>query len=60
MRLDFNQDGSVSMDDLRASLQQFVEFLKNFDYIESATRIKSNLYDQAVSMMQRDSASAAA
>ena len=60
MRLDFNQDGSVSMDDLRASLLQFVEFLKNFDYIESATRIKSNLYDQAVSMMQRDSASAAA
>ena len=41
------------MDDLRQSLQQFYEFLKSFDYLEATTRIKSNLYDQAVNLIQR-------
>jgi len=45
LRLDFNEDGSVSMEDLRASLTQFYEFLKSYDYIEATTRISSNLYD---------------
>ena len=54
LRLDFNQDGSVSMEDLRASLLQFYEFLKSYDYIEATTRIKSSLYDQAVGLMKRD------
>ena len=54
LRLDFNQDGSVSMEDLRASLLQFYEFLKSYDYIEATTRIKSSLYDQAVGYMKRD------
>ena len=44
------------MDDLRASLHQFYEFLKSYDYIEATTRVKSALYDQAVSMMQRGDA----
>ena len=48
MRLDFNKDGSVGMDDLRHSLMQFYEFLKSYDYLEATTRISSNLYDQAV------------
>ena len=48
MRLDFNKDGSVGMDDLRESLMQFYEFLKSYDYLEATTRISSNLYDQAV------------
>ena len=33
LRLDFNQDGSVSMEDLRTSLIQFYDFLKSYDYI---------------------------
>ncbi len=45
LRLDFNKDGSVSMEDLRASLMKFYEFLKSFDYLEATTRISSNLYD---------------
>ena len=45
MRLDFNQDGSVSMEDMRANLLQFYEFLKSYDYLEASTRIKSTLYD---------------
>ena len=54
LRLDFNKDGSVSMEDLRTSLLQFYEFLKSYDYIAASTQISSTLYDQAVSMMKRD------
>ena len=45
LRLDFNQDGAVSMEDLRASLTQFYDFLKSYDYIEASSRISSTLYD---------------
>ena len=54
LRLDFNEDGSVGMEDLRASLTQFYAFLKNFEYIEATSRISSNLYDQACSMIKRE------
>lgn len=59
LRLDFNQDGSVSMEDLRTSLVQFYDFLKSYDYIEATTRISSSLYDQAVSIIKSDDASSA-
>lgn len=45
LRLDFNEDGSVGMEDLRLSLTQFYEFLKSYDYIEATSRISSTLYD---------------
>ena len=54
LRLDFNKDGAVSMDDLRESLHKFYDFLKSYDYIEATTKIKSSLYDQAVGLMKRD------
>lgn len=57
MRLDFNKDGSVSMEDMRANMQQFYEFLKSYDYLEASSRIKSTLYDQAVTMMMREQTS---
>lgn len=44
LRLDFNQDGSVSMDDLRKSLTQLYDFIKSFNYLEATTQIKSSLY----------------
>lgn len=47
LRLDFNNDGSVSMDDLRKSLLSLYEFLKSYDYIEKTTRIKSQVYSEA-------------
>ena len=54
MRLDFNKDGSVGMEDLRHSLMQFYDFLKSYDYLEATTRISSNLYDQAVRCIKSD------
>ena len=42
------------MEDLRQSLQQFYDFLKNYDYIEATSRIKSSIYDQAQSLLKRD------
>jgi hypothetical protein len=41
LRLDFNHDGTVSIDDVRIGLNSLYEFLKNYDYIEATTRIKS-------------------
>lgn len=58
MRLDFNEDGTVSMEDLRQSLQSFYDFLKNYDYIEATSRVKSTIYDQAQSLLRRDRESA--
>ena len=60
LRLDFNKDGSVSMDDLRTSLIQFYDFLKSYDYIQATTVIRSSLYDQAVNMMRKGAQSEAA
>ncbi len=47
LRLDFNHDGSVSIEDLRKGLGQLYEFLKSYDYIEATTRIKSQIYEEA-------------
>ena len=40
MRLDFNEDGSVSTDDLKNSMYGLYDFLKQFDLIETTTKIK--------------------
>ena len=44
MRLDFNKDGHVSIDDIKQGAQELLEFLRNFDYLQKATEIKSSLY----------------
>ena len=51
MRLDFNNDGSVSVDDLKKSMIQLYDFLRNFDIIEATTTIKSKLYTDGISYM---------
>jgi len=33
------------MDDLRENLNEFYQFLKDYDYIEATSRIKSTMYD---------------
>ena len=54
MRLDFNKDGSVSIDDIKRSAQEFFEFLKNYDYMQKATEIKSSLYQEAIKYIKKD------
>jgi ribosome-associated protein YbcJ (S4-like RNA binding protein) len=51
MRLDFDHDGSVSIDDLKKSMVGLYEFLKNFDVIETTSQIKSKLYSDAIAYM---------
>lgn len=54
MRLDFDHDGSVSIDDLKKSMVGLYEFLKNFDVIETTSQIKSKLYSDAIAYMQAE------
>ena len=54
MRLDFNKDGHVSIEDLRSSVHELCEFMLNYDYFQRATEIKSQLYKQAIKYMKRD------
>jgi uncharacterized protein with HEPN domain len=54
MRLDFNRDGHVSIEDIKQGASELYDFLKNFDYLQAATEIKSSLYQEAIKYMQRD------
>jgi hypothetical protein len=54
MRLDFNKDGHVSIEDIKQGANELFEFLKNFDYLQKATEIKSSLYQEAIKYMKRD------
>jgi hypothetical protein len=54
MRLDFDNDGSISVDDLKKSMVSLYEFLKNFDVIEATTTVKSKLYTDAIAYMQNE------
>lgn len=54
MRLDFDNDGSVSVDDLKKSMIGLYDFLKNFDIIETTTTIKSKIYTDAIAYMQAE------
>jgi hypothetical protein len=52
VRLDFNEDGKVDIDDLRKSLQKFYEFLREFDYIQASQKITSAVYGEAQRYLQ--------
>jgi len=52
VRLDFNEDGKVDLDDLRKSLQKFYEFLRDFDYIQASQKITSAVYGEAQRYLQ--------
>ena len=54
LRLDFDKDGQVSVEDLKKSMLGLYEFLQNFDVIEQTTTIKGNLYKQAIAYMQNE------
>lgn len=54
LRLDFNNDGHVSTEDLKNDFNQMYKFLKNFEYYEKAVEIKSKLYEEAIKYMKKD------
>jgi ribosome-associated protein YbcJ (S4-like RNA binding protein) len=54
MRLDFDHDGSVSLEDLKKSMVGLYDFLKNFDVIQTTTQIKGKLYTDAIAYMQNE------
>ena len=54
MRLDFNQDGKVSIEDLKKTVKELYDFMRNYPYYNKATEIKSTLYNEAIKYMQRD------
>mmetsp|Transcript_16590 Transcript_16590/g.28246 ORF Transcript_16590/g.28246 Transcript_16590/m.28246 type:complete len:86 (+) Transcript_16590:597-854(+) len=54
MRLDIDNDGSVSVEDLKLSLVGLYDFLKNLDLLETTTIIKNRLYTDAIAFMQHE------
>lgn len=54
LRLDFNNDGKVSIDDLKKGAHELFEFMKNYEYIQKAIEIKSAIYDEAIKFMKKD------
>jgi hypothetical protein len=54
MRLDIDNDGSVSLDDLKASLGQLYTFLHDFDLLERTTIFKDKLYTDAIAFMKKE------
>ena len=54
LALDFNRDGKLDMDDLRKEALDFHEFVKEFDNIDSDTRINSKMYNDASKSIQSD------
>lgn len=54
MKLDFNNDGKVSLEDLKKGVADLYDFMINYDYIEKASEIKNKLYDEAIKYMKND------
>jgi len=54
MKLDFNHDGKISLDDLKKGAHDLYEFMSNYDYIVKANEIKNSLYDEAIKYMKSD------
>mmetsp|Transcript_32593 Transcript_32593/g.31825 ORF Transcript_32593/g.31825 Transcript_32593/m.31825 type:complete len:274 (+) Transcript_32593:43-864(+) len=54
LRLDFNNDGYVTSQDIQLSVCELYKFIKNFEYYSKAIEIKSSLYHEAIKYMKRD------
>lgn len=53
MKLDFDRDGIVSVEDFKKGLHQLYQFLLDFNYIEQAQAIKSTVYEKAVELLKK-------
>jgi len=54
MRLDFDNDGKVSVEDLKRDIQELYNFMKNYNYFDKVLEIKSKLYSQAINFMKTE------
>ena len=54
MRLDFNKDGNVSIEDLRKGVHELYNFMMNYEYLQKAIEIKSHLYNDAIKYMHKE------
>lgn len=54
LRLDYNNDGKVSAEDLKKSVAHFYNFVVNYNYYLKAHEIKNKLYHEAIKYMQRE------
>lgn len=54
LRLDFDKDGSVTVDDLKKSMLALYEFLKDFKFLDEMSNIKCQLYQQAIEYMNAE------
>ena len=54
LRLDFDKDGSVTVQDLKNSMIGLYEFLKDFKFLEEMSNIKCQLYQQAIEYMNAE------
>lgn len=54
LRLDYNQDGKVSAQDFRKSVQELYTLMVNYNYYLKAHEIKNKLYHEAIKYMQKE------
>ena len=57
MKLDFFKDGKVSTDDLREGMIELYHFMKEYEYLEQAQKIKSEVYLKAIQYIKKEQAS---
>jgi glycerol-3-phosphate O-acyltransferase len=54
MRLDFQKYSHLSTEDLKKSIADLYEFMKNYEYFQKVMEIKSNIYKEAIHYMKKD------
>ena len=54
IRLDFNGDGKIDLEDVRKSLQSLYKFLCEFDYIQATQQISNTVYNEARKLVSRE------
>jgi hypothetical protein len=54
LRLDMDNDGHVSKEDIQKSFSLLYDFMIHYEYYQKAVEIKSKLYQEAIKFMQKD------
>ena len=54
LRLDFDNDGYVTKEDLQRGFKELYEFMKNYEYYQKMLDIKSKMYHDAITFMKKD------